>query len=41
MSPKFKKRGADGRTISGRRAVMFDSAEPKWSASATATTITR
>ena len=27
-SPKFRKRGADGRTISGRRAVMLASAVP-------------
>jgi hypothetical protein len=40
-SPKLAKRGADGRTVSGRRAVIVDSPEPKRPAPETATAITR
>jgi hypothetical protein len=40
-SPKFRNRGALGRTISGRRAVTFDSPIPNCCPPATATTITR
>ncbi len=40
-SPKLAKRGADGRIISGRRAVIEAVVEPKWAAPSTATTITR
>jgi hypothetical protein len=42
LSPKFRKRGADGRTINGSRAVRLASAEPNCLPPAsTATTITR
>src|SRR5437899_9514990 len=40
-SPKFKKRGADGRAIKGSRAVIADSPEPNCFPPATATAITR
>ncbi len=40
-SPKLRKRGGDGRTISGRRAVIVASAEPNWRTPAAATAITR
>ena len=40
-SPKFRKRGADGRTMSGRRATSVASPEPKRRAPSTATAITR
>jgi hypothetical protein len=40
-SPKLRKRGGDGRTISGRRAVMVDSPEPKAFPRVAATAITR
>ena len=40
-SPKFRKRGGDGRTMSGRRAVSVDSPAPKLRAPAAATAITR
>ncbi len=41
VSPKLRKRGADGRTISGRRAVMVDSRAPNELVPAAATAITR
>jgi hypothetical protein len=40
-SPKFRKRGGDGRTISGRRATSDASPDPNWRAPETATAITR
>src|SRR5437764_9510265 len=40
-SPKFRKRGADGRAIKGRRAVIVDSPEQHCLPPATATAITR
>ena len=40
-SPKFRKRGGEGRTISGRRAVIVDSPLPNSFPPATATAITR
>ena len=40
-SPKLRKRGGDGRTISGRRAVMLDSPAPNCFSPATAATMTR
>ena len=40
-SPKFRKRGGDGRTISGRRATSVASPEPKRRAPEAATAITR
>ena len=40
-SPKLRKRGADGRTIRGSRAVTEDSPLPNCLPPATATTITR
>ncbi len=40
-SPKFRKRGGEGRTISGRRAVIVDSPLPNSLPPATATAITR
>ena len=41
VSPKFRKRGAVGRTVSGRAAVMIDSPVPNRSTSSTATASTR
>ena len=41
LSPKFKKRGADGRAINGKRAVIADSPAPNCFSPATATAITR
>lgn len=40
-SPKLRKRGGEGRTISGSRAVTVDSALPKWRSPCTATAVMR
>jgi len=41
VSPKFRKRGADGRTISGSRAIIVASPLPKRFDFVDATAITR
>ncbi len=40
-SPKFRKRGADGRTMSGSRAVSVASPDPKLRGPEAATAMTR
>ena len=41
LSPKLRKRGGEGRTMSGMRAVMLASPEPNCFSPATTATITR